>query len=305
MNYKKKLIDILQEVSYLYKILGDTFRSNAYRNAVRTIEAIKEPITRPEQLKHKKGIGARIYKKIVEIIDTGKLKKLKELRRHPHIKLITDLKRLVGFSPRNIDELINKYKIKKIGDIKKIKNYKLTNAQRLSLKNYRDILKDINRETAKQIGANVLRIARKIEPNACVVIAGGYRRGKKKSKDIDLLISNTKRKDFMGELADKLPMVGFYSIGKNKIMGLYKDKDGIARHIDIISVPIEDFWPALMHFTGSGSFNQWIRGEFKKKGWKLSEKGLFDNRGKKMKVESEGDIFNYLGIDYISVKDRI
>jgi len=305
MNYKKKIIDILQEVSYLYKILGDTYRSNAYKNAVRTIETIKEPIRKPEQLKGKKRIGARIYKKIEEIIDTGDLKKLKELRRHPHIKLITDLKRLVGFSSRNIDALLNTYKINKISDIRKIKEIKLTNAQKLSLKYYRDILKNIDRNDAKRIGAKISSISRKIDPNVCVVIAGSYRRGKKTSKDIDILISNTMKKDFMNELADKLNMAGIYSVGKSKIMGLIKDHNGIVRHIDLILTPIEDLWPALMHFTGSGGFNQWIRGEFKKKGWKLSEKGLFNNKGKKMKIESEGDIFDYLGIDYIPVKDRI
>ena len=51
---------------------------------------------------------------------------------------------------------------------------------------------------------------------------------------------------------------------------------------------------AMMHFTGSWEFNQKMRNIAKQKNMKLNEYELLDSNNKKIKINSENDIFKYL-----------
>ena len=78
--------------------------------------------------------------------------------------------------------------------------------------------------------------------------------------------------------------------------------------MDIIIVPIQYFYSALLHFTGSGDFNQKLRLHAKSLGFKLSEYGLVktDKTGKEINIpaNSEQDIFDALLLKYISPEKR-
>ena len=79
------------------------------------------------------------------------------------------------------------------------------------------------------------------------------------------------------------------------------------RRIDIFYAPFESYYPFLLHLTGSGGFNQKIRALAINLGYKLNEYGLFKIKlGKyiKVKIKSEEDIFNELGMDYVEPRDR-
>ena len=85
----------------------------------------------------------------------------------------------------------------------------------------------------------------------------------------------------------------FKSLGLNKI-----------RRIDIRLIPMVSYWPALLYFTGSYDLNQTMRLNAKKLGYKLNEYGLYNEKGKMFKVNSEKDIFDLLGMEYITPDKR-
>jgi DNA polymerase (family 10) len=60
----------------------------------------------------------------------------------------------------------------------------------------------------------------------------------------------------------------------------------------------------MMHFTGSGDFNQKMRNIAKKKNMKLNEYELINSNNKKIKINSENDIFKNLEMEYIKPEDR-
>ena len=81
--------------------------------------------------------------------------------------------------------------------------------------------------------------------------------------------------------------------------------DNLIIRIDMIIVPIENFFCALMHFTGSGLFNQYMRQHAIKLGYKLNEYNLINTKNnKKFKISGEDDIFKYLHLQYIKPIDR-
>ena len=81
-------------------------------------------------------------------------------------------------------------------------------------------------------------------------------------------------------------------------MGFSQYLNNPPRRIDIRFISYDSYPAAILYFTGSGDLNKKMREIAKKKGYKLSEYGLFDNN-KPIKVSSERDIFHALGIEYI------
>ena len=162
-------------------------------------------------------------------------------------------------------------------------------------------------------------------------ICGSYRREKPKSNDIDVLITkldNGNCSDLEDECSEEeencLKML-VKKLKKNvkknndspflvdditdnkietKYMGFSKYKDNPIRRIDIRFIPFESYHFALLYFTGSGDLNKKMREIAKQKKLKLSEYGLFNEKGKSFKANSERDIFKKLSIEYLPPRLR-
>jgi DNA polymerase/3'-5' exonuclease PolX len=87
-------------------------------------------------------------------------------------------------------------------------------------------------------------------------------------------------------------------------MGLAKYLDNPIRRLDIRLVPLESFFTAYLYFTGSYEFNERMRGIAKRQGYKLNEYGLYKD-SKKIQIYSEQDVFDILGMKYLSPNERI
>lgn len=171
-------------------------------------------------------------------------------------------------------------------------------------------------------------------------ITGSYRRGLKSSGDIDILITVNNILDppewllelIVKKLQKEKLVTYIINIGSKKFSGLSsysfvnsylseKTKRLITRkieemynesvqspsfktrRIDIRLVPIKEWYTALLYFTGSVDFNIRMRYEAKRKGYLLNEHGIFQN-GRSLKVYSEKDVFDILGIKYLEPEQR-
>ena len=80
----EKVAAILYEVADMLELKGeDPFKPRAYRNAAHTIEEMRqdiEEVYRQAKLHEVPGVGDAIALKVAEIIDTGDLTYLKEMR---------------------------------------------------------------------------------------------------------------------------------------------------------------------------------------------------------------------------------
>merc|ERR1711991_1297016 len=95
----------------------------------------------------------------------------------------------------------------------------------------------------------------------------------KKEKDIS-------KYPFMSKLITLLQennyIIGELSKGDTKFNGISRfNSKAKARRIDIRYISMENFYPALLYFTGSGNFNIEMRKRAKSMGYKLSEYHLY------------------------------
>lgn len=79
--------------------------------------------------------------------------------------------------------------------------------------------------------------------------------------------------------------------------------DSVPHRIDLRFVPMESYYPAILYFTGSQQFNVRMRQVALEKGYTLNEYGLIQ-KGTKIVVHSEKEIFDILGIVYLEPQER-
>jgi DNA polymerase lambda len=116
----------------------------------------------------------------------------------------------------------------------------------------------------------------------------------------------THRLTFSGKTEAKRPSHDLYA-------GVCRLPGGKHRRIDLKFYPRQNFAWALMHFTGSASFNRSLRLFAKKKGFRMSDEGYFSAvrvhgetvHGTLSAVcYTEADIFALFGIDYKAPEER-
>jgi DNA polymerase/3'-5' exonuclease PolX len=305
------------------------------KKTIDIISKFSKTILSGSQLANIKGIGAKTITRINEIIDTGKLSEIKETQLQ--IESVKELSSIYGIGPVKASEFYSKYGIKTLDeliDADKKGLVELTNQMRLGIKYKDKLIIKIPRILIARLDIFVHDKLEKIDPNFISVVCGSYRRAKPYSSDVDILITNKNLKYkndtgmYLKLVLDRLEKFfiidslttsfnthfqGFASF--KKIPNLPRDysksefdvKINVIR-LDIIVVPIQYFYPALMHFTGSGDFNQKIRLHAKSLGYKLSEYGLVqtDSKGKETYIEtkSEQDIFEALLLKYVPPEKR-
>jgi DNA polymerase (family 10) len=111
------------------------------------------------------------------------------------------------------------------------------------------------------------------------------------------------RPDVAAGVIEKAPeFVGWVMKGKDRLTFLWKT-DGQVVQTDILFAPASEWIAALFYFTGSKQFNEWVRGQAKKKGMRLNQRGLFV-ASKRRRLGREEDIFAAIGLKYVAPEKR-
>jgi DNA polymerase/3'-5' exonuclease PolX len=333
-NYTKSSKSQKSPKENYYKLL-------VIKKTIDIIANLNKKITSGNQLANIKGIGEKTIARIDEIIKTGKLSEIKKFQ--TEFNSLKELSKIYGIGPVKASEFYTQYGIKNLKELidadKKGIIPNLTNQMKLGIKYKDKLVEKIPRILIARLDIFVHDELQKIDKNFISVICGSYRRKKPYSSDVDILITNKKLKSkedcgkYLKLVLDNLNKFfivdslttslnthfqGFASF--NLIPDLPSDylksefnvKTNVIR-LDIIVVPIQFFYPALMHFTGSGDFNQKMRLHAKSLGYKLSEYGLekiqtikTDTTNKIIYIElkSEQEIFDKLLLKYIPPEKR-
>ena len=299
------LVEMLEKMSKLMNKKGDMMRSRIYGKAADTVLSVREDITDIEQIKGKPNIGPTILSKMKEYIETGTLSILEKEKNNPLLWL-TDIH---GIGPKKAGELIQKG-IRNIEQLKERKEELLNNVQRMGLKYYDDVSKPIPRGDIdmfkKMFDEEFKKVA---EEDSKYEIVGSYRRGKKASGDIDVIITSKNQevfKKFVDSLKEKNIIVEILSYGNTKALVIGKlEENSTARRIDFMYTPPDEYPFAILYFTGSKAFNTVMRGHALKMGISLNEHGMYEKqqgkeKGKKLdkKFTTEKEIFDDLQLKF-------
>jgi DNA polymerase/3'-5' exonuclease PolX len=305
------------------------FKISAIKNVIKIISSLDFEITDAKELKGYPGIGKSSLQRIDEIITNGYLEELgKNITKKDQeiINNIQELEGVIGIGPVNAKKLVSKYGIKNIAELKKaISNgkYKASNSIKLGLKYYGSVQGQIPRKEITETEKYLKKIAKRINRNLEVMVCGSYRRGKATSGDIDLLMYNpdivtnkqlisvgrTYLEDFVNYLEEEKFILDKLN-DKNytaKFMGFSKYRNYPIRRLDIRYIPYESLPTATLYFTGPAELNKEMRREADKRNMFLNEYGLYKKTNdtlKKISIQSEKDVFDKLGMTYLTPVER-
>ena len=309
----RQIAAVFEEISNLMKIVQDdpkwTFKSAAYDRAKRSIESHPE---RLEDLVHDPqrkltdipGIGEDLAKKIVELVETGKCQYHQEqLAKIPGSLL--ELLQLQTVGPQKVRLFHKELGIKSVDDLEAAaKAGRLRSLPGMSVKSEENILKALEvfrraagrfrLDTAFEAAEELTAYLRKFQGVEEVTPAGSLRRGRETVGDLDLLVTGHDHPGIADYFARFAGVSQVLAKGEEKVsVKLQNDLQ-----VDVRLLERESYGAALQYFTGSKEHNVALRDRAKRRGWKLSEYGLFQG-DKVLASRSEEDVYAKLGLEWI------
>ncbi|EIW56377.1 uncharacterized protein TRAVEDRAFT_59518 [Trametes versicolor FP-101664 SS1] len=320
------VIDKLQELKLLYQVKpskDDEWRVMSYNKAISALRKYPARIKSYEEAVAIRGIGDKTARKIMEIVETGNLRRIQHERTEDVASVQTFLG-VYGVGASTARKWYNSG-CRTLEDVAARKGgIKLSTEQEIGLRYYQDINTRIPRAEVAEIYAKVKAAALKIDPNVFIEVMGSYRRGKPDCGDIDVLITRCtddgkthqgvlrrllKELHRQGVVTDDLCLPDDFDDLELVYRGLCRrDSHSLRRRIDILTVPWKSRGAALLYYTGDDIFNRSLRLKANKMGYSLNQRGLYagvirnpnDRRQKThdghiVASESEEEILKILG----------
>ncbi|XP_049646826.1 DNA polymerase lambda isoform X1 [Suncus etruscus] len=323
-NHNPHITEKLEVLAKAYSVQGDKWRALGYAKAINALKSFHKPVTTYQEACSIPGVGKRMAEKIMEILESGHLRKLDHINESvPVLELFSN----IWGAGTKTAQMWYQQGFRSLDDIRH--KAPLTTQQTIGLKHYDDFLERMPREEAADIEQTVLESAQALCPGLLCVACGSYRRGKASCGDVDVLVTHPDGRSHQGilsRLLDSLRKQGFLTDDlvsqevngqQQKYLGVCRLPGPARRHrrLDIITVPYSEFACALLYFTGSAHFNRSMRALAKTKGMSLSEhalssavvrspRGLKVGPGRVLPTPTEKDVFSLLGLPYREPAER-
>lgn len=292
---------------------GNPFRTRAYQLAAQVVRGLPQELSAmkgADEYEKLPGIGADLAGKIAELVRTGELRALVQLRRQVPAGL-RELLELPGLGPVRVRALRSGLRIRNRSDLRRA-----LAAGRLSrLRGFGAALearlraalagaserapKRPLRTVAAQDAEPLREYLRAVPGVSEVEIAGSYRRGRDTVGDLDVLVAARTAAATLEALRAYPDLRTLTAAGTTRASGVLRN----GLQVDIRVVAPQSFGAALHYFTGSRDHNIHIRRRAQERGYKLSEYGLFRD-GKRVAGASEQQLFKALGLAWIAPELR-
>ena len=321
--HRAQIAEILREVADLLELRGENpFRSRAYANGARAIEGMAEDpqdLYEAGTLGEVRGIGPGLVAGIAEIVLTGSLALLAELRAEFPAG-VQDLLRIPGLGPKRLRLLIDNLKIDSTAALERAcREGRVAQLPGFGAKSQEKLLQGLS--SLQKLGERHLLSTARLTAEALaahlaahpavgkVEIAGSLRRSCETIGDLDLLV--------VAPAAAREAVVDHFLAAPGVLQAIERGSTKAAAVVtggmraDLRLVEEDEFAAALLHFTGSKEHNIELRSRAKDRGWTLNEYGLHpskdgeDAAGKQRFVlDSERAIYAKLGLAWIPPEAR-
>ena len=319
-DYKQIIIDSLEVLRKRDVADKEVFSARAYAKVITQLKNYNGTITEYDDVKNITGIGAKMEKKIKEILETGTLAAAEKARELYNIDALDALQNIYGVGPAKATELVKAgiVSISQLRDEVKSNPKLLNDKQKIGLKYYEELLERIPR-TEMEEHRDILQTLLPDEMSEYdTEIVGSFRREATNSGDIDVLIRvpfNADAKTAKANLELYVKMLeGFgyieeiLALGEHKCMAISRMYNGKARRLDLLMTPDEEYAYSILYFTGSDRFNVAFRQYAIDKGYTLNEHTLTPIKAGVQTppyMKTEKDIFKFLGLRYIDPSKRV
>jgi DNA polymerase/3'-5' exonuclease PolX len=291
MSYTKNVLDML--MNYKADVKGDKMREMAYSKAINILKNIE--IKTMDDVKNIKGIGKGIRDKIEVVLNTTQ-----------PVQNRYNFTQIHGIGPAKMKELNDKG-VMTLEQLRQNEDL-LNKTQKIGLK-YIDEL--VQRIPYEEMAEHDVIINGCIPNGYTADIVGSYRRMKESSGDIDVLLCSdaTREPELLENIVKSMGdyIVEILALKTKKFMGICRLNGGVARRIDIMVTPPEEYVYALSYFTGSKEHNVIMRAKARELGYTLNEhrlQKLSDDIPNVPKMKTEKQLFDFLGVEYKEPHDR-
>lgn len=305
----RDIANAFNEIAELLDIEGaNPFRIRAYRNAARTVLSYPTQmytlVREGYDLATLKTIGKDLAAKITEMVETGELQFLRQLKEEISPGL-EELLKLPGFGPKRVQMLHNMLGINSVSDLKAaLETGKVAALSGIGPKMIATLSNTLGKKAADtkryrldQIGPVAERIVSLLKPSRGLIrieIAGSIRRRREDPKDIDIVASCDDSAEIMEHFTTMEEVQNVVMNGPTRSSVILRS--GI--HVDLRAVSDDEFATTLHHFTGAKAHNIELRTIASKAGIKINEYGVF--RGDlRLPSSTETEIYRSLGMPFI------
>lgn len=302
----KQIASAFAELADLLEMTeGERYRILAYRRAAETLETIASDLAgfSDAELLALRGIGKATAGRIKEFLETGKITALEELRAEIPMG-VREMTGLAGLGPKKAMLLHNELGVSTLDDLRRaISDQLVRGVKGLGPKTEENIARALARysteerrallSSALQIAERIVAALSQLSNVGSVSYAGSLRRMKETIGDIDVLAAGEDA-PAIAETFATLP-----EVARVIVKGTTKTSVVVSEglQVDLRVVAPDEFGAALQYFTGSQSHNVKVREHAVKKGYKLSEYGLFTIKGnKRIAARTEEDVYVALGM---------
>lgn len=318
MKKNREIAQIFEEIADMLEIENIEWKPRAYRRAARGVKNAEGDVEEVYRKKGKKaledlpGVGASMADHIIEYLESGHIEKFDELRKKIPEGL-TELMDLEGLGPKRAITLSKELGVESMDDLKKaLKDRKIRELPGFGEKteeNIKESLELYRRRQGRMLVSDALPIAEEImtymkenAPLERIDYVGSLRRMKETIGDIDVLVVSDEPEKVMDAFTSLPGIQKIISKGRTKSTIMLEERD---THVDLRVIERESYAAALQYFTGSKEHNIASREAAIKKGYKLSEYGLFQKKdNKKVPIEDEIALYEKLGFSFIAPELR-
>ena len=298
------------EIASLLEVRGESvFRIRAYQRAAQTLEALGEDVAAVAArggLRQLPGVGRDLAARIEEYLATGRLAQLETLRAGLPATFL-GLLEIRGLGPRTARALWEQLGIDSVEALEEAcRSGRILGVAGIREKSRTNIVQAIERWRAGQARtplARALAVARHLVETLRargdvdrIEIAGSLRRMRETVKDVDLLVTSRAPARVLETFVTLPAVAAVTARGPTRVS--VRHQAGLA--VDLRVVEPEAFGAALQYFTGSREHNVRTREIASRRGRRLSEYGVFDERtGQRVAGLTEEDVYAAIGLPWI------
>jgi DNA polymerase (family X) len=284
----RDVLAMLEEMARLTSLAegsSQSFKVRAYENAIHGIEAAGVDVTPlgTVELGRIKGVGRSIADKIRELVDTGTVHKLEQLRRE-YPPAFVELSRIPGLGPKSLGRLRRDLGIESLDDLERaleshalreLPGFGVTSEEKIARSVERLGLHGKDRRTpiadalplAEAMVERLAGVPGVVEVRAC----GSLRRFSETIGDVDVVVAADEGAPVMSAVREHPAVVEVILSGDTKTSVLARE----GLQVDVRVVEPAQIGAALLYFTGSKAHNIALRQRAMDRGLLLNEYGLF------------------------------
>ncbi|MFA4844024.1 MAG: DNA polymerase/3'-5' exonuclease PolX [Candidatus Margulisiibacteriota bacterium] len=302
---------IFWEMADFLELKADNpFKVRAYRKAAQLIESLNHDLEEiyaqggTKALREIPGIGQHIAEKIEEAIKTGRIAAYQKLAKE-FPKGFLEIINIPGLGPKTALLLHKKFRADTPAKLEKLaRSGQLEKLPGMGKKKVENILRGINLkkeshgrfllDDATAHAELIVEELRKLKEVVRILPCGSLRRGQETIGDIDILVVSNRPEKIMERFVNLRAVRDVLAKGSTKSSVILRN----GMQADLRVVPARSFGTAAHYFTGCKQHNIILRQMAQKKGWKVSEYGIF--RGtKQIGGRTEEEVFHKFGLQYI------